>query len=74
MTNNRTKSNTTLRKRIKDFLKTKASGETFHINHAVIVLEKLNKNYTLNPQRLTNLLKEHDNLVVFIKSGIWMKV
>lgn len=74
MANNRTKSNDTLRKKIKWFLKKKISGETFHINHAVSELTKLNKNYSLNSTRITKLLMEQDNLVKFIKSGVWMKL
>jgi hypothetical protein len=74
MSNHRTKSNDTLRQRIKDFLKTKASGETFHINTVVTALSRLNKNYTLNPQRLTNLLKELDNIARPVESGVWVKL
>ena len=74
MTNNRTKSNDTLRGRIKDFLKTKASGEKFHINHVVMELSKLNKNYSLTSVRISNLLKEQEGLVRFVRSGVWMKL
>lgn len=74
MSNNRTKSNDTLRIRLKNFLKTKASGDTFHINHIVMRFSRFNKNYNLTPQRIANLLKEQDSLVKFIRSGVWMKL
>ena len=74
MSNNRTKSNNTLRIRLKNFLKSTPSGDTFHINHLVMELSKLNKNYSLNSARVTSLLKDHEGLVRFVKSGIWMKI
>ena len=72
--NSRTKGNDTLRKRLKNFLKKIKSGEEIYTNHIVSHLSKLNKNYSISTQRATNLLKEHDNLVTFVKSGVWMKI
>jgi hypothetical protein len=72
--NSRTKGNDMLRKRLKNFLKTFKSGAEIRTNHVVMRLSKLNKNYSISSQRVTSLMKEHDNLVVFIKSGVWMKI
>jgi len=72
--NNRTKGNDTLRKRLKIFLKKIKSGNTIHINHVVMELSRLNKNYSISTQRAASLLKEHDNLVTFVKSGVWLKL
>lgn len=72
--NNRTKGNNTLRKRLKNFLKTFKIGEKIETNHVVTMLSKINKNHSISSQRVTNLLKEHDNLVTFIKFGVWMKI
>ena len=72
--NNRTKGNDTLRKRLKNFLKKIKSGEQIYTNHIILKFSKSNKNYSLSSARVTNLLKEHDNLVTFVKSGVWMKL
>lgn len=74
MPNNRTKGNNTLRKHLTAFLKKIPRGKEFHINSIVAILSKLNKNYNITSSRVTNLLKEQDNLVKFIKSGVWMKL
>lgn len=74
MPNNRTKGNDTLRKKLKLFLKKMPREKEFHINSIVTTLTKLNKNYNITSPRVANLLKEQENLVVFIKSGIWMKL
>lgn len=74
MPNNRTKGNDTLRKHLASFLK-KINPETIiYTNHLIAEFSKRNKNYSLSSARITNLLKEHDHLVVFIKSGVWMKL
>jgi len=74
MSNNRTKGNNTLRQRLTVFLNKIPSGGTFHINHIVMELSKLNKNYSLSPARVANLLKEQENIVRFVKSGVWLKI
>lgn len=74
MSNNRTKGNNTLRKRLKSFLKKIPSGDTFHINYLVMTLSKLNKNYSLSSARITSLLKEQNDIIRFVKSGTWMKI
>ena len=74
MSNNRTKGNNTLRKRLKSFLKKIPSGDTFHINHLVMTLSKLNKNYNITSTRVTNLLKEQNDIIRFVKSGTWIKI
>ncbi len=74
MTNHKTKSNNTLRERLKTFLKNIPSGKEIKTNHLVLELSKLNKNYSLNSARVTNLLKENRDLVKFIKSGVWLKL
>jgi hypothetical protein len=71
--NHKTKGNDTLRKRLKDILHTFKSGTEIKTNHLVMELSKLNKNYALNSARVTNLLKENP-AVVFIKSGVWLKL
>jgi len=71
--NNRTKSNNTLRKKLNLFLKQIPSGEEIKTNHVVMVLSKLNRNYSLSSARVTNLFKENVD-IKFIKSGIWMKL
>ena len=74
MVNHKTKSNNTLRARLKLFLKNIPSGNEIQTNHLVLELSKLNKNYSLNSARVTNLLKECQGTVKFIKSGVWLKL
>ena len=69
----RTKGNETLRKRLKGLLKNIKSGEEITTNHLIMVLSKMNKNYSLSSARVTNLLKENAG-VKFIRSGVWLKI
>ncbi|MFA5745777.1 MAG: hypothetical protein WC932_02840 [archaeon] len=72
--NHKTKGNDTLRQRLKLFLNKITSGKEIETNHLVMELSKLNKNYSLNSARVTNLLKENREVVRFIRSGIWLKL
>ncbi|MFA5247955.1 MAG: hypothetical protein WC415_01760 [Patescibacteria group bacterium] len=72
--NHKTKGNDTLRQRLKLFLNKIPSGKEIETNHLVMELSKLNKNYSLNSARVTNLLKENREVVRFIRSGIWLKL
>ena len=72
--NHKTKGNNTLRKHLKEFLNKIKPHTTIYTNHIVTALSKHNKNYNINSARVSSLLKEHDNLVTFVKSGIWLKI
>jgi hypothetical protein len=72
--NNRTNGNNTLRKHLKAFLKKIKPDTTIYTNRVVIELSKLNKNYSLSSQRVTNLLKEQNDIIKFVKSGVWIKL
>jgi hypothetical protein len=74
MLKHRTKGNDTLRQKLKLFLARIPSGKEIQTNHLVLELSRLNKNYSLNSARVTNLLKENRDLVKFIKSGVWLKL
>ena len=69
----RTKGNETLRKRLKEFLKSVKSGEEILTNSVVDILSKENKNYSINAQRAANLLRE-TGLVRRLKDGVWLKI
>jgi len=74
MSNHKTKSNNILRERLKIILDNIESKTEIQTNHLVLELSKLNKNYSLNSARVTNLLKECKGTVKFIKSGVWLKL
>jgi hypothetical protein len=74
MSNSRTKGNNTLRQRLTIFLDKIPSGEEIQTNHVVSELSKINRNYSICPQRVHNLLKECQGTVKFIKSGVWLKL
>ncbi len=73
MLKHRTKGNDTLRQKLQTILDSVESKKEIYTNHLVTKLSQTNKNYSISPQRVHNLLKENPG-VKFIKSGVWLKL